>query len=110
MPAKRLGTPRLTVWRASDDEKALEVQTTNADLVLWDRTRIKHKWPKFDEAPFLWMTFLAWAACRRSGLIPPDTTYEAWEADVLEVSSDDDEETDQGFPTNAEAAPGSSLS
>lgn len=90
-----LKTPRVKVVRESDPEKELDIQTTNADLVLWDRTRIKHKWPKFEDAPFLWMTFISWAAARRSGLIPPDTKYEAWETDVLSVDSTDDDESDE---------------
>jgi len=63
----------------------LEVQTANPDLVLWDRTRVKHRWPKFDEAPFMWLTFLSWAAARRTGAIEASYTYERWETDVLEV-------------------------
>lgn len=102
MDATRLATPRMKVRRESDPEKVLEIQTTNRDLVLWDRTRVKHKWPKFDEAPFLWMTFLSWAAARREGTISPDTTFESWEADVLEIDmEDDDQEGDeQGNPTH----------
>lgn len=98
---QRLSTPRVNVVRESDPEKTLEIQTANADLVLWDRTRIKHKWPKFDDAPFLWLTFISWAAARRSGLIAVDFTYEQWERDVLSVSdadTDDDDETAAPFP------------
>lgn len=96
----RLVTPVVKVVRASDPEKTLEVQTTNADLVLWDRTRLKHRWPKFEDAPFLWLTFISWAGARRSGLIPLETTYEAWEGDVLsaDAGSDDGDETGAPFP------------
>jgi hypothetical protein len=75
----------------------LELQATNQDLLLWDKTRAKHRWPKFEDAPFIWMTFLAWSAARRTGVIPPETKYEAWEADVLEITSEDNEEG--GNPT-----------
>lgn len=97
----KLSTPLVRVRRFSDDEKLIELQTTNPDLVLWDRTRIKHRWPKFDDAPFLWMTFLSWAAARRTGIIPPDLTYEQWEADVMEIdqNDDDDSDNDAGRPT-----------
>lgn len=97
----KLGTPRVNVIRDSEPEKVQEIQTTNQDLVLWDRTRIKHKWPKFEDAPFLWLTFISWSAARRSGLIPPDFIYEKWEADVLSVEAldeDSDDETDAPFP------------
>ena len=98
MMATRLGTPRVTVIRESEPDKPLEIQTTNQDLVLWDRTRIKHKWPSFEDAPFLWMTFISWAGARRSGLIPVDTTYEAWERDVLSADASEDDESENGAP------------
>jgi hypothetical protein len=93
-----LKTPSVRVIRASDPEKELDIQTTNVDLVLWDRTRVKHKWPKFEDAPFLWLTFISWAAARRSGLIPPDTRYETWEADCLSVDASDDDDDESGVP------------
>jgi hypothetical protein len=84
----------------------LELQSTNADLVLWDRTRAKHKWPKFDEAPFLWLTFLSWAAARRTGAIEPGFTYEKWESETLDVEALTDEDDDElGDPTHRVADP-----
>jgi hypothetical protein len=92
----RLRSPRVRVVREGHDE--LEVQADNRDLVLWDLTRAKHKWPKFDEAPFVWLTFISWAAARRQGAIPADVTYERWRDEVLEVTTADDEEDDLGAP------------
>jgi hypothetical protein len=91
-----------------DGHEDLEVQTDNRDLVLWDRTRIRHKWPKFDEAAFLWLTFLSWSAARRMGAIPPDLTYERWEADVIDVANIDNDADDVGLgsPTPPGPAPG----
>jgi hypothetical protein len=97
----RLTTPRLRVVREGHDD--LELQSTNADLVRWDRTRARHKWPNPQEAPFLWLTFTSWSAARRTGAIPDSHTYEAWEAEVLEVESlntSDDDEDEEGSPTN----------
>lgn len=37
----------------------------NPDRVRWDLTAAKHKWPSFQDSPFLGMTFLAWAALKR---------------------------------------------
>jgi hypothetical protein len=96
----RLNTPRLRIVR--DGVEDLEVQTTNADLVLWDRTRTRHKWPQVSDAPFLWLTFVGWAAARRTGAIPAEYRYEAWESDVLEVETltdPDDDEDPVGRPT-----------
>lgn len=80
----RLSTPRLRVQR--DGHEPLEVQVINADLVRWDRTRFKHKWPPMADAPFIAQTFLAWCAARRTGAIPPELTYETWEESTLEVA------------------------
>ena len=100
----RLNTPRLLVVREQQDD--LEVQAINADLVRWDRTRFKHHWPTGQDAPFLFLTFIAWSAARRTGAIPGSTTYETWEAEVLEVKPmDDEEEDDQGRPTQRDLDP-----
>lgn len=96
MGEMRLSSPRIIVRR--DGHEDLEIQTTNADLVLWDRTRAKHKWPKFDEAPFLWLTFLSWAAARRTGAIEPGFQYEKWEAETLDVEALADEDDETGDP------------
>ena len=97
----RLSSPRVNVIREGHDP--LIIQTANPDLVLWDRTRIKHKWPGFQDAPFLWLTFIAWAAARRTGAIPNDYRYEVWESEVLQVvdtTQDDTTEDDElGRPT-----------
>lgn len=91
---------RVLVDNPDGEDKRLEVQTTNADMVLWDRTRVKHRWPKLEDAPFLWMTFVSWAGARRSGLIPPEMTYETWEAKVLDIDVDSDTEESEveAFP------------
>jgi hypothetical protein len=89
------------VVRESDPEPR-ELQTVNADLVLWDRTRVKHRWPALDDAPFLWLTFVSWAAARRSRLIDPAITYEMWEADTLAIEAITDDDAagdDAGRPT-----------
>lgn len=94
----KLTSPRVSVLR--DGQERTEFQTTNADLVLWDRTRAKHKWPTFQEAPFLWLTFISWAAARRTGAIEPAFTYEKWEAETLDVEAltDGDDSPDPTQP------------
>lgn len=73
----RLTTPRLRIVLGDDSE--VTVQATNADLVRWDVTRAKHKWPAIKEAPFLWLTFVAWAALRRTKTVPDTVTYESFQ-------------------------------
>jgi hypothetical protein len=105
MGDQRLSSPRLRVVR--DGQEPLEVQTDNRDMILWEKTRIRHKWPKFDEAPFVWMTFLGWAAARRTGAIDAALTYEVWESEVLGVVTvDDGDTTETGLPTEPGPDPG----
>jgi len=85
----------------------LEIQTINPDMVLWDRTRYKHKWPPVQDAPMLWTTFITWAGARRLGMIPADYTYETWESEVIAIeilNAGEDDET--GIPTLPGPAPG----
>lgn len=98
----KLTSPRVRVVR--DGQPDLELQTTNADLVLWDLTRPKQRpvWPKFDEAPMLWLTFLSWAAARRTGAIEPGFTFDRWREDVLDVGVESDAGAD---PTEPGPAP-----
>jgi len=97
MAQVRLVSPKVIVQREGQDP--LEIQTANPDLIRWDRTRIKHKWPAFEEAPFLWLTFISWCAARRTGVIPPDLTYEVWEASVVDVAPAPEEDDELARPT-----------
>ncbi len=96
-----LTIPRLRVIPAEGEP--WEVQAYNPDLLLYEDTAAKHRWPPIKSAPFRWMTFLAWAASRRTGRIPQTLTWEVFAATVLEV-------TDAGAvaadPTRLGADPG----
>lgn len=87
-----------------DRTDPVEANILNPDRVRWDMTAQKHKWPSFADAPFLGMTFLAWAALRREGIYT-DTFEMFRDTDALDVRGDDDEagETDDlsaiGNPT-----------
>lgn len=100
----RLKSPRMVVQR--EGHEPLELQADNRDLIAWDETRAKHKWPKFDDAAFLWLTFLSWHAARRTGAIVGGYTFEQWKAEVLEVTSVDDDEDETGIPTEPGRDPG----
>lgn len=107
----KITSPHLRVLRGSlDAPEVIEVQTLNPDLIAWDVTRAKHKWPPTTEAPFKWMTFVAWHAARREHAIPAELTYEAWEASTLDVQNmdaDDDEEGGPVDPTRGAVEPDS---
>lgn len=77
-----------TVHLASGEQ--LEVTVTNPDMVRWDMTRHKHKWPEMSEAPMLWATFVTWRAAVRQGLYTG--TWEDWSnTDALAVDMVPDE-------------------
>jgi hypothetical protein len=100
----KLTSPRVSVV-FENGRAPLEVQTDNRDLIAWDETRARHKWPKFEDAPFVWLTFLAWHAARRTGAIETGLTYEAWKGEVLQVAALDDDD-ENGRPTEPGPAPG----
>jgi hypothetical protein len=84
MPDIRLAIPRLQVTLA--DGRRYVVQALNPDLLAYDRTAAKHHWPGGSQAPFLWLTFLAWSASRRAGDIDADLTWEQFsESECHEV-------------------------
>ena len=60
------------------DSAVYEVQCANPDLVRFDMTRGRMHWPDARDVPFLWMTFIAWAALKREHTIPDDVTWEAF--------------------------------
>lgn len=99
----RLTSPRVVIIREGHED--LELQTDNRDLILWDTTRLRHKWPKLEDAPFLWMTFISWAAARRTGAINADVKFETWRDEVRQVASLEDDD-DTGLPTGPGPDPG----
>src|SRR5262245_2041887 len=105
MSDARLQSPHVRVQMA--DGSTLDIQTANPDLVLWDRTSVRHKWPTFQQANFLWLTFISWAAARRTGAIAPDFTYEEWEKNALGVEVlDVDKDGPDGRPIEPGPDPG----
>lgn len=70
----------------ADRADPLELAITNPDRVAWDRTARRQGWPAFTEAPFLGLTFLAWAAARRTGVYTD--SFEQWsEHDALDITT-----------------------
>jgi hypothetical protein len=106
MGSPRLSTPRLHVVMVDGAEH--DVQALNVDLVAWDRDRAKHKWPSPQDAPFVWLNYLAWHVLTREGTVPTMSLRE-FEAAAAEVSSgatdDDADEADAVDPTNTGRAP-----
>jgi hypothetical protein len=85
----KLSNPRVAVVLA--DGSQWEVQTLNMDMLRWERTASKHKWPEFRTIPVWWMTFLAWSAGQREGMIPQSVSWEVFSAELcVQVAALDD--------------------
>lgn len=89
----RLINPRLAIQLDGTDDP-VEVQTRQSDLILYERTAGKHKWPSLGQAPLLWLTFIGWAAMRRQGLT--DLLFDPFVEQVVGIENltDDDEAAD----------------
>lgn len=67
-----------------------EATILNPDRVRWDMAATRNGWPTFEKAPFLGMTYLAWASLKRENKYS-GTWDEFKETDCLEVESRDEE-------------------
>jgi len=75
--------------------ESYEVAVLNPDRVRWDMAATRNGWPTFDKAPFLGMTYLAWASLKREGKYT-GTWDDFKDRDCIEVESHDDELEDDG--------------
>lgn len=95
----QLQTPRLSVVLVdpahpdADEGVEFTVQTRNVDLCMFDRERGKYGWPKAEDGPFVWLTYLAWRALQRTAQIEACPLAD-FETRCLSVSSD------QGTPVD----------
>jgi hypothetical protein len=105
-----LSSPRVAV--VMSDGSTHEVQTLNPDLLRYDMTRSKHGWAPAQQAPMLWLTFIAWAALRREQLIPDDMGWELFSTErCISVQPLDEEGQPRTVdPTQVAAEPDSLLS
>lgn len=83
-----------------------DVQVYNADMVLWEETAARHRWPTtMQNSPIKWLTFLAWAAARRTGVIDSAVTWESFLAATATVT-DKTKRDDTATPTGPGPGPG----
>ena len=80
-----------------------EAQTDNRDVLRWESTAPKHKWPVSPgDSPMKWLTFLAWRAGLREGCIPQDLLWEEFSENgprvALQVSNPADVPVDPTPP------------
>ena len=98
--AQRLDTPHVEI--AYSDGRVEKVQTENPDMVYFDIERAKRKWPTFQEAPMLWINYLAYSKLRRSHVIDKAMTFEGWLATTVSITNLDNE----GAPSIQSASTG----
>lgn len=103
VPVGKVGLtiPRLRVVPAAGDPYT--VQAYNPDLLLYEETAAVHRWKGPGDAPFRWLTFLAWAASRRTGVIGDDVSWDQFKASTLQVENVAD---DVARPTGPGPGPG----
>jgi len=103
--AAGLTIPRLRV--VPIDGEPFTVQALNPDMINWEETAARHGWKANTPgvAPFKWLTFLAWSAGRRTGVIDQAVTWEAFAATTAQVS-DVSKADDQARPTLPGPGPG----
>lgn len=70
-----------------DDGSQFEVQSTNWDLLSYERYARAHKWPPANEAPMETATFVAWHALRREALVPQELTYDQFTMAALSIET-----------------------
>jgi len=88
VPVTKLGLtiPRLRVVPATGDPYV--VQVLNPDLLLFEDTASTHRWKGPGDAPFRWVTFVAWAASVRTGVIDAATTpWDVFKATTRQIDN-----------------------
>lgn len=95
----------------TDGREYPELVVTNTAHVEWDLARARHRWPSSEDAPFLWMTYIAYQQLALDG------DYEGKWAEFQKICQHvetikdplvaDEAQTDDVDPTHAESGGGS---
>lgn len=98
----QLDTPRIRVIYTDGHDEIVE--TENPDMVFFDIERAKRKWPTFQDAPMLWVNYLAYSKLHRTGQIERAVSFENWllsTRGIKNLDADDAEspELAKSFPT-----------
>lgn len=89
-----------------DTGDTFDLRVTNRELIAWDMTRQKQKWPAWSDANFLALTFVAHRAALREKVT--DLTWTQWQESVEDIESlEVDPEVDVTRPTRPAPEPGS---
>lgn len=89
-------------WR----DQTYDVQTITADMIVYERVARQMKWPMPGTdgiGPITYLTYLCWAAMKRTGVIGSDVSWDLFSSEVQDVDPDEEEDAD---PTQPAASPG----
>lgn len=90
MAASLPALPRFIVQLTPDGE-LIHVLCSQRDMLRWEETQHRNKWPDGDKAPFLLAWFLAWSALSGKGELPEGMRkWEEFKAKVVGVGPDGD--------------------
>jgi len=104
-----MGTPALArtrIYVQMDDGAEFVADAVNVDLVAWDRERARRGWPLAQDAPFVWLNYLAWHNLTKTTGVLPAMTLAEFETRARHVVSNPDEDDDTVDPTPMEPEPG----
>jgi hypothetical protein len=85
----RIETPHIRIIYS--DGRAVTAHAENPDMVFYDIERAKRKWPAGQDAPMLWINYLAYSKLRRSGEIDKAASFEDWLLTTAAIENIDDD-------------------
>lgn len=83
---------RIKLTVTLDDGTTHDIVIGNPSLVAWDRTAAQRSWPASQDAPFLWMTFIAWHHMKAARLVDCEWTEFSDSKCVAIEDTEDDED------------------
>src|SRR5690349_14662754 len=77
-----------------------DLAITNRCLVEFDFERSKLQWPKAEDSPFLWLTFLAYRQLVHNGAVEPSVKFKTFREDMcVDIDRKDKDRKPDADPT-----------
>ena len=98
--------PKLpAVWvYPAEDADPVRLQVRQVDMLEWEQASHRNRWAKSDDGPITMVWYLAYAAMRRTGKIPPGMKWDEFRTEMFGVTSEDSEPA--AVPTEPGPDPG----
>lgn len=109
-----MGSPahlrRTRIYVLMRDGSEFTVVSENPAHLAWDRDRARQGWPKAEDAPFVWLTYLCWYMLTKITKELPPMKLSEFENETVVVQPPDpdadDEDADVVDPTNPDREDG----